>query len=587
MIKKIGFENFRRFANFPTIEMGDVTLLVGGNNSGKSTLVKAILLCVDNLRMMNVSDNTNNLFSNYPQFRFDANEYHDAKVKSFVRALHNKVKPYSTHIYSDNNGKLINEKDYNDIDAKSFDYTITFYLAIDDFQFTITIGGDRFNENSIAFVKYIFIKDKKNSANYAIDYDGTMMYSISNEVDKLNNDLKSQMELLSSITTAQRSLAEASEKEDLKEITNITANIEKLVTSYNAKYGANINATISEEEINNLKSHIFDNWTNRAASFSAILPLNIYLNDVHEAVIENVISNLINFASSPSEIAPVKKDYMTQGKFEDKMQEYEYRESSRQLLRQEMSKMQGTRKNLHKLLSELNVQYIPAHAANQNTLYSTNDRNDYIAQVVHEFYREKFNPGDSEYIFVKKWMKTFEIGEDFKIIPLVSGEAYKVDIEDEDGSTVPLADKGMGSIQMMILLLKLATINHQTRHNVYPTTILIEEPEQNLHPKMQSLLADLFAELAKDNKMQFIIETHSEYLIRKTQVLVANENYMNEDELKENNPFKVYYLPTGDEAPYEMNYSISGRFINKFGEGFFDEAGKSNLITLRKEKGLK
>lgn len=56
MSNKIVFSNFRRFANFRTIDLGDVTILVGGNNSGKSTLVKALLLCVDNLRMMRMSD---------------------------------------------------------------------------------------------------------------------------------------------------------------------------------------------------------------------------------------------------------------------------------------------------------------------------------------------------------------------------------------------------------------------------------------------------------------------------------------------------------------------------------------------------
>ena len=43
MNNKIGFSNFRKFANFPEIDLGDITILVGGNNSGKSTLVKAFL----------------------------------------------------------------------------------------------------------------------------------------------------------------------------------------------------------------------------------------------------------------------------------------------------------------------------------------------------------------------------------------------------------------------------------------------------------------------------------------------------------------------------------------------------------------
>ena len=41
---KIGFKNFRRFKDFPMIELGGCTFLVGPNNSGKSTLLKAMML---------------------------------------------------------------------------------------------------------------------------------------------------------------------------------------------------------------------------------------------------------------------------------------------------------------------------------------------------------------------------------------------------------------------------------------------------------------------------------------------------------------------------------------------------------------
>lgn len=48
-MKKIGFKNFRKFENFPAIGLGDVTYLVGKNNAGKSTMVKALILIVENL----------------------------------------------------------------------------------------------------------------------------------------------------------------------------------------------------------------------------------------------------------------------------------------------------------------------------------------------------------------------------------------------------------------------------------------------------------------------------------------------------------------------------------------------------------
>ena len=49
-MKQLSFSNFRRFEYFPPLAFGDITFLVGGNNCGKSTLVKALLLTFDNLR---------------------------------------------------------------------------------------------------------------------------------------------------------------------------------------------------------------------------------------------------------------------------------------------------------------------------------------------------------------------------------------------------------------------------------------------------------------------------------------------------------------------------------------------------------
>ena len=52
---------------------------------------------------------------------------------------------------------------------------------------------------------------------------------------------------------------------------------------------------------------------------------------------------------------------------------------------------------------------------------------------------------------------------------------------------------------------------------------------------MQSYLADLFYYLAKYKDIRMLIETHSEYLIRKSQVIVSEENFSDIQELEENN----------------------------------------------------
>ena len=268
------------------------------------------------------------------------------------------------------------------------------------------------------------------------------------------------------------------------------------------------------------------------------------------------------------------------------MQEYMRIQAAREDLKQEEDKIRKSQEDLKALLNSFKIEYITAHAANQNTIYNTADRNDYIAQTVHGFVRAKIARGQKEYTFVTDWMRKFGVGHDFDVIS-IDGEAYRVKIKDEDNSTVNLADKGMGSIQLMILLLRLATILREyDPQNIvalegsdqlrYPT-IIIEEPEQNLHPKVQSQLADLFLYLNKEYHCKFVVETHSEYLIRKTQVLVAREGYEGEASMKNNNPFKVYYFDgeNKDKSYYSMEYRTDGKFSNEFGTGFFDTA--SNL----------
>ena len=142
--------------------------------------------------------------------------------------------------------------------------------------------------------------------------------------------------------------------------------------------------------------------------------------------------------------------------------------------------------------------------------------------------------------------------------------------------SVGLADLGMGSIQVMIILFRLASmISYYTAWDIPEPdgktvlpTIIIEEPEQNLHPALQSKLAELFYQVNSDYGFRFIIETHSEYLIRKTQVEVAKHKGEEWE-----NPFAVYYFPV-EGTPYPMEYRTDGKFSNEFGKGFFDEASE-------------
>lgn len=568
-MNSIGFLHFRKFANFKTIRLGDITILVGGNNSGKSTIVKAFLLCIDNLCNMRVSDRRSeqkDFFIGmsgglYPMFRFDSQNGFDVKVKTFARAIHNR--PVKI------------EKISSEGHSKSYTFnpsTIRFILGLEQFFFTFVVEGDKDGQQTYGNVQEIIINDTQANVCYSVNYSKRWMsYEIFNK--KGQEDLSLLRNLCLQYKSLKRELnnAKHSQDSDLEQISDFTTRLEKIASQINSICDRdNEGYELSDEELDKLLRSQLKKQPHVADSFS--LPFSIFLNEVNEPVVLNVISSIANYAGT-KEAAPKEKEGQNPSEYGAELNDYYLREEQRKNLKQEIDTMRNSYRDLRNLLAEINVEYISAHAANQNRLYNTADRNDYIAQTVHGYSNEKIIKGESEYEFIREWMQEFGIGSDFSI-KNIGGEAYTVDITDADGTVVPLSDKGMGAIQLMVLLLRLATIIRRNKNASFPTTIVIEEPEQNLHPRVQSMLANLFETLSRLNNCRFIIETHSEYIVRKAQVLVAEANYVDEEDLNEHNPFKVYYLPEDGSERYEMKFTTKGRFANKFGKGFFDTASE-------------
>lgn len=229
---------------------------------------------------------------------------------------------------------------------------------------------------------------------------------------------------------------------------------------------------------------------------------------------------------------------------------------------------------LYRVLNDFSVEYIYAHSVHQLSTYryDRDIRNDYVDQTVSMFYDTMLNfdpesneTGEGPVSFVEKWMNRLGIGERFKIETAKRNTALKVQICD-NGIWLDLSSKGIGAIQTFLLLLRMATIIFDGKRH---STVVIEEPEQNLHPALQSRLADFFCDVSDKGQCQFLIETHSEYLVRRIQ-LIAQEKFWRTD-MTGDNPFKVFYFPESGE-PYDMNLLKTGEFERHFGEGFYDEA---------------
>ena len=112
-----------------------------------------------------------------------------------------------------------------------------------------------------------------------------------------------------------------------------------------------------------------------------------------------------------------------------------------------------------------------------------------------------------------------------------------------------------------------------------PHIICVEEPENHLHPKFQSLLADMFIEAYKKYNISFIIETHSEYLIRKLQIMVADK----ENSLTTNDVSLNYIEKDTDGISHNKRIKIleDGGLSDSFGAGFYDEADNLAIQLFR------
>ena len=168
---------------------------------------------------------------------------------------------------------------------------------------------------------------------------------------------------------------------------------------------------------------------------------------------------------------------------------------------------------------------------------------------------------------------------------------------EKEHEKVLLADEGYGVTQLIALLLQIENkilnatswsfaIAHgllgKSPIQYVPSVIFIEEPENHLHPKYQSLLADMFVEAYQKYNIHFIIETHSEYLIRKLQVLVADkENKLTPNDVSLNYVEKNEDgISTNRKIEIREDGSLDGSL---FGTGFYDEADSLAMELFRRK----
>ncbi len=539
---QIKLSNFRRFESLDSLNLGNINIFVGKNNAGKSTVVKAIMLALDNIRSLRWKNVPTEIgmhsiqHAPKPMFRFDANGFHNLHIGTFERAKCN---------WLDNTHIMIS-------------------LEYEEYQFEIIVAGLAGKGQVSMPIEKLKISDTQNSE-YIFDFRlNTMAFRLGQNLDEYD------------VREIERAIWEAEDQ-----ISFFERRIDVAVAQGNA-----IQVAENQQTLKKLKAQRqallkeIKRIDEKYSVTEAVFDLSYFHESVGENILVQYLRTFIQLADSNITKDNAIKNPLTPTKRVKKnSKEYDEMEVNRQIVDENRQVIEDAARGLEKLLNAVNVEYIQAHSATQKLIINAEDDNDVNSRVVNEFYQENILPGERADRFVKDWLKKFEIGNGI-IIESLDGEGYYVKI-DTDEDEIHLADMGMGSIQLVILLLRLATIGNRSLSTLQPWWIIIEEPEQNLHPKVQSMLADLFEDFTQTFCDPFshmlIVETHSEYLVRRTQVIaakLADEFGDDEETFKVINPFSVFYFPTEiDKQPYDMHFLPDGRFKESFGEGFYDAAG--------------
>ncbi len=106
------------------------------------------------------------------------------------------------------------------------------------------------------------------------------------------------------------------------------------------------------------------------------------------------------------------------------------------------------------------------------------------------------------------------------------------------------------------------------------STLVIEQPELHLHPAAQSELADVLIDVVKNRKMQIILESHSEHLLRRLQRRIAEGQFAAADAA-------LYFceMENGASKCTPLEITDDG-FIRNWPKDFFgDEMGELAATT--------
>ena len=548
MIKKIGIENFRIFRELTEFEIAPITVLTGTNNSGKSSFLKMMNLLqqsvkdLNSLNVLNFENGNHNLGSFENTISWDSDKKditivfdfpldyfdEDFKLELVYRKMGEVGFIKSYKVFNENRVLLSLDdiKFESDSNYKSFINTESIY----DYYFSF----------DLEYIKKTIFEQKIKNGTISSDLMGKpedfLFYTY------LFNDEKDKINLNETIKNKKGDFKNL--REDLLMIESSVFAIRPSIDNYPIK---NMNRDLFTESFNGTDEPLYF-WkknSNLGKYLSKLFKNDLLKNEGED----NVFDDLVSIEIDSDNLYFFKKIVVNN-------------------IQNTLDKLKYSMKN---------IDFLSAQRGNSDGE---------IKSIAKLFYSLQ---SDINNRFLIESLELLKIKGEL-IVERVLGRFTTVSLLQNDKKT-DIADLGYGYSQVIPILLKIVVSAHLhetnkasivddainespsfTDHNDSLRPILnIEEPEANLHPNLQSKLADVFVLAYKTFGTHFILETHSEYFIRKLQYLTAKKEITQDDAV-------IYYFNAdecvSEEEPKVKKIKVGqfGGLTDNFGPGFVDEA---------------
>jgi len=166
---------------------------------------------------------------------------------------------------------------------------------------------------------------------------------------------------------------------------------------------------------------------------------------------------------------------------------------------------------------------------------------------------------------VIEWLKYIGVVEDIEAKIEQGGFSLKVKTSN-NGRFSDLTNVGVGVSQVIPIVTMCLSAKKGS-------TLIIEQPELHLHPKMQTKLTDFFVAISQSGR-QCIVETHSEHFINALRYRVAKTTKPEDENLAKN--VKIYFVEKDEEGTLFKAIGINKyAAMSDWPVGFFDESYKT------------